>query len=436
MTQGDIIGQADKIAPRQKIDILVPAHGRVEHSIECIEMLYERTFSPFHLIICDDSEVSKTMNQDNPVDLTDTSQEYFEKLVKKYRNITYVRADKPFISGNHTINEAIKHMETPYLATIMNSIRVQPDWERIGIKLMNENPKIGVVGFKCIFPDTRRIECAGIEIAQGYMPVDMGRDLPSDWLTTIQEVNAIQWAFALIRREACEGNLDERVYYGFKGWDDIDNCFALRSKGWKIFYCGYGVGVHYPRSTRGTDSIDGYLKNKENAKKFWKRWGFYNKYLESRSMDVSDKISNETKENLKAVYAEFQMCENIKKTADIMMEGRKQILKTVLDQTLKNVLHVEPNDYVLGVDIQRDMWDLKRKGEPEVVDTVAQGKPNEVPKAIPEAIEDAKKNRDTLVAKALKDRAEAMQKVEQEFKKAEEEVNKKFEAETAKVLEK
>lgn len=153
-------------------------------------------------------------------------------------------------------------------------------------------------------------------------------------------------------------------------------------------------------------------------------------------MDVSDKISEQDKINIKAIYTEFQMCDNIRKTAELMIEGRKQILKPMIDHVLRDELHVSPDDYMLGIDIQRDSWDLKRKGEPE--QPIVKGEyatPNEVPKAIPEAIDDAKKNRDALIAKAMKDRTDAMQRVEQEFKKAEEEVNKKFESDTAKVLE-
>ncbi len=430
----DEIGRADILAPREKLDIVVPAHGHLDHTMRCIESIYQNTLSKFHLIICDDSETSITNNQDNPVDPIDVSNEYFSRLTQRYNNITYVKRSEPFISGNQFFNEAIKHMETPYLVTVMNSMRVQPEWERIAMKLMRENPKIGCVGFKCIFPDTAKIECAGIKIENGFMPCDLGRDEPAHYRTTIYEVEAIQWAFALVRREAVEGNLDENLFYGFKGWDDIDNCFVLRSKGWKIFYCGYGVGVHHPRATRGTNSADGFIKNRENARKFWKRWGFWNNYLESRTMDVADKISDQTKNNLKAVFMEYQMCQQIVQSSQSMLAARDQLLRQLTVQALKDELKVSPDEYALGFNPSTDVWDLKRKGSPENVDRVQAGSPNPVPPALPGAIQDAVATRKEAISKALKDRADAMQKAEEHYKKAEEQADHKFHAETTEAL--
>lgn len=389
----DEISSADKIAPRQKIDIMVPAHGKLEHTKACIEAIANNTFNKFHLIICDDSEASKSLNKDNPVDELDTSTEYFERLVRRHDNITYIKKDTPYISGNQFFNEAIAHMETPYLALIMNSVRPHPEWDRIGLKLISENPEIGVVGFKCIFPDINRIECAGIQIVNGYMPCDIGRDEPIDSRTNIYEVDAIQWAFALVRKQAVEGNLDETLFHGHKGWDDIDNCFVLRSKGWKIFYCGYGVGTHHPRSTRGTNSAEGYRKNHENAKIFWKRWGFWNNYLESKTLDVADKISDKMKGNLKAVFIEYQMCQSIAQQAQQMLQARQAILQGLVAKTLTEEVKVDPSQYDLGIDPARDIWDLKRKTEVEPAIPGNGHKPDEI------------------IAQALADKAEAEKKV-------------------------
>ena len=410
----DEIGLANKIAPLEKIDILVPTHGKLEHTIRCLHTLYHNTATRFHLIICDDSKVSTTDNQDNPVDSLDVTEEYLLRFAETHPNVTYVKRAKPYISGNQFFNDAIRHMETPYLATIMNSMQVEPEWERIALKLMRENPKIGVVGFKCLFPDTYKIECAGIQFANGYMPIDVGRDLPSHALTTIYEVEAIQWAFALVRREAVEGNLDEHLFYGFKGWDDIDNCLVLRSKGWKVFYCGYGVGVHHPRVTRGTNSADGYLKNKGNAIRFWKRWGFWNAYLESRTMDVTDKITDEMKNNLKAVFTEYQMCQSIAQQSQMMLEARNSILQNLTADTLTNQLKVSPEEYMLGMDPAKDVWDLKRKPVPENTNTVQAGKPNEVAPAIA----GGNGHNEDMVAQALKDKAEAEQRLQEKLRAA------------------
>lgn len=70
-------------------------------------------------------------------------------------------------------------------------------------------------------------------------------------LNTIHEVDAIAGAFLLTRREAGEqiGWWDED--YFFNG-EDLDFCFELRDKGWKIFYVPTFSILHYNGMAGGT----------------------------------------------------------------------------------------------------------------------------------------------------------------------------------------
>jgi len=111
-----------------------------------------------------------------------------------------------------------------------------------------------------------------------WLPTDIGRDLPGHRLSGIYPVDAVQWAFALLRKEAVKGNLDEDLFNGFKGVDDIDNCFVVKSKGWDIFQCGLSVGYHAPKASRGDNSFDGKKLNAENMTTFYKRWGLYDDF--------------------------------------------------------------------------------------------------------------------------------------------------------------
>ena len=248
------------------IDIVVPTHGHLELTMRCINALYLNTSTKFHLIVVDDS--------------TDLTPRYFKQLQKEHDNITYIHSKKPYLCGNQLFNIAFKHMKTDYIATVMNSITVEPDWEIVALQLMKDNPKVGVIGFKCLFP-WGQIESAGIALVK-YLPVDLGRSLPGHRLSNVYETLAVQWAFALLRKEAVVGVLEEDVFHGFKGWDDIDNCFVVKKAGWKVMYCGLGVGYHEPRATRGDNSQEAYLKNKENAEYFYKRWGLWETYLQAQ----------------------------------------------------------------------------------------------------------------------------------------------------------
>jgi hypothetical protein len=180
----------------------------------------------------------------------------------------------------------LKECKTKYVATVMNSIEVEPEWEIVGLQLMKNNPKLGTIGFKCLYRNYL-IESAGIAM-HNFTPIDLGRDLPGHRLSKVYECIAVQWAFALHRVEAIKGILEENVFKPHRGWDDIDNCFVVKKNGWQIFYCGLGVGIHEPRSTRGDDSLEAYIENRENAETFYKRWGYWDKFLESRQPTVEE----------------------------------------------------------------------------------------------------------------------------------------------------
>jgi len=253
---------------KEPIDIVVPAHGRLDLTLRCLHSIYRNTSSPFHLIVVDDS----TEDMDNGMDMT---RAYMERLSGKFDNVTYIHSDVPYDNGNQIFNIGFRAAKYDYVAFVMNSMSVEPDWEIIATKFMHDTPQAGVIGFKCLFP-SGIIESAGIRML-GYTPVDVGRDMPGHRLSAIYETPAAQWAFALVRKEAGQ-NLEEDVYHGFKGWDDIDNCFVVRKRGYKIYYCGLGVGYHEPRATRGRNDIESHFLNLQNGEAFYKRWGYWDMF--------------------------------------------------------------------------------------------------------------------------------------------------------------
>lgn len=252
----------------EPIDIVVPTHGRLDLTVQCLRSLYLNTQNPFHLIVIDDS----TEDMDNGLDMTKA---YMERLSSKYNNVTYIHSDVPYKCGNQIFNIGFKAAKYDFVAFVMNSMTVEPDWEVVATQFMRANPKVGIVGFKCLFP-SGIIESAGIRM-MGYTPIDVGRDFPGHRLSAIYETPAAQWAFVLVRKEAGQ-NLEEDVFYGFKGWDDIDNCFVVRKRGYKIYYCGLGVGYHEPRATRGRNDVESHFQNLQNGEAFYQRWGYWDAY--------------------------------------------------------------------------------------------------------------------------------------------------------------
>lgn len=250
-----------------ELDILVIAHNNIELTIRCVKAIYNFTFTPFHLIIVDDS--------------TDLTPDYFTKFSQEHDNCTYLHSDTRYMSSYPVIKEALAHCKTPYMALVVNSIIVEPYWEPAGLKLMRENPKVAVVALKCLYYQTEIIESAGLyATVDARMLEDIGKGQASHRFSypTAYDCVAVQWAFVLLRKRAIEDKLDTQLYHGWKGWEEFETCYQLRADGWKIIFCGLGVGYHQARSTRGISSPEDNILNLQNREIFAKRWGFWENY--------------------------------------------------------------------------------------------------------------------------------------------------------------
>jgi GT2 family glycosyltransferase len=305
-------------APQVVHDVFVPTHGRLDLTTSCIEALYRNTRNPFHLIVTD--------TEDPQSDLTSI---FLQGVASRYPNVTYIHKRNPdFKTGNEFFNVAFQHAQTDYISTVMNSMRVEPDWDIVPLQLMQQNPDVGIIGFKSLFapgiPGIKGdyIESAGIAMS-GYTPIDIGRDEPGHRLCGVNDLEACQWAFAMLRKQAVVGNLEEDAFYGHVGWDDIDNCFAVKKKGWRILYCGVAAGYHSPRATRGNNGAVAAAKNMVNSHLFYKRNGFWDLFLRT----CPDDTVRQQVDLLKAVAPALKDDEQKKMTDDLneLVEGLKAV---------------------------------------------------------------------------------------------------------------
>lgn len=264
--------------PQEPFDVILLTHGGLEDlTVPCVSALYANTKNLFHLIIVDDS----TRDMDDGKDWTP---EWVDKLQIDNTNITYVHSGIPYKSGNQIINIGLSKGNSRFVAIIGNSTVVEPDWDITPIGMLSQNRKIGAVGMKCLklgwsAAQDGQIESAGIFMDK-FVPCDKGRDQPGHRFPQSYACFSVQWSSIFVRRDAVLGNLDENLWQGFVGWDDIDNSIYLRYKGWEIWYCGLSVAYHKTHATRGSDKNEILYKNRLNGEIFFKRWGYWDKYKE------------------------------------------------------------------------------------------------------------------------------------------------------------
>ncbi|MBU1326630.1 glycosyltransferase family 2 protein [Patescibacteria group bacterium] len=215
---------------------------------KCLVSIYASNMGEYRMevIICDNGSTDGSL----------------ESIKKEFPDALLIENGKNlgFAAGN---NPGIKSAKGRNILLLNSDTEVQPDTFRIMIDHMDGNPKIGASTCKLI-------------LADGTMDPACHRGFPSPWaaltyfsgleklfsksrifgqyhqgykdLNTIHEVDMISGAFFLARRKAVieVGPLDEE--YFFYG-EDMDWCFRMKEKGWKIMFNPTAYTIHLKKKS-------------------------------------------------------------------------------------------------------------------------------------------------------------------------------------------
>lgn len=142
-----------------------------------------------------------------------------------------------FAAGN---NVGIKKTNSEYILLLNPDTVVHPKTIETVLKYMQSHPNVGAATCRVELPD-------------GSLDYSCHRGFPNPWNSlmhflnisssystknvpnTIHEIDALTGAFALIRRTVGDqvGWLDEDYFWN---GEDIDFCYKLKEKGWKVMY--------------------------------------------------------------------------------------------------------------------------------------------------------------------------------------------------------
>ncbi len=149
-------------------------------------------------------------------------------------------------------NEALQHLDDPYVVLLNSDVEVQPGWVEPIIDLMESDPLIGACQPKILQYNNRRLfeyagaaggflDRLGYPFARGrifdYCEEDRGQydtNVPVFWASG---------AAMFVRLDAYKklGGLDE---YFFAHQEEIDLCWRMQLEGYKIYCCPAAVVYH------------------------------------------------------------------------------------------------------------------------------------------------------------------------------------------------
>jgi len=202
------------------VSVVIVNFNGLNHLPTCLNSASETDYSNFEIILIDNGS-------------TDGSVEYVKcsfpkvKIVQNSTNLGPVKA----------YNAGIANAKGKYVAILNNDIELDPDWLIECVRAMESDDRIGLCDskylnyydrsrFDSVSAAGRFIDMFGNVYARGCGELDKGQ------FDKIAEVFA---GLALFRKSALDeaGIFDETFFYGY---DEIDLCWRMRLKGYKVVY--------------------------------------------------------------------------------------------------------------------------------------------------------------------------------------------------------
>lgn len=245
------------LAMRPDVSIIVPVHDQWEYTHRCLQAVLEHTEDiQYEVILADDASVDATV-----------------RATDLLENVVVLRdgVRRGFLDN---CNEAVKHARGRYLVLLNNDTAVQPGWLHYLLEVVEEDPRVGIVGPKLVYGDGTLQEAGGIIFADGNARnYGRGGDTAAPEFNYRKEVDYISGACLLVRRSLWDavGGFDRRYAPGY--YEDPDLAFAARQQGFRVVYQPQSVVVHFEGVSHGRDLSTGVKRYQVvNSAKFCEKW--------------------------------------------------------------------------------------------------------------------------------------------------------------------
>jgi GT2 family glycosyltransferase len=182
------------------------------------------------------------------------------RLIQNTDNVGFARAN----------NQALSLVQGEIVCLINPDTLVREDTFKTGFDYLKHHPDVGALGCKILNPDgTLQLACRRSFPTPGVAAakiLGLSRLFPKSRIfgrynltyldpDKIHEVEALSGSFMMVRKRAVDqaGFLDEDFFlYG----EDLDWCYRIKQKGWKIVYFPLTQIVHYKGRSTQEASID------------------------------------------------------------------------------------------------------------------------------------------------------------------------------------
>uniref|UniRef100_UPI00356639C7 glycosyltransferase n=1 Tax=Actinotalea sp. TaxID=1872145 RepID=UPI00356639C7 len=239
------------------VSVVIPIHGSWATTRQCLVSFTEHPPTvPYEIVVVDDASPDDSRARLGAV-----------------RGVRVVPLDvnRGFVGA---VNAGIEACTGEYVALLNNDTQITDGWLEALLETAQE-PGVGLVGSKLVYPDGRLQEAGGVLFsnADGW---NFGRfdDPGLPRYNVRRDVDYCSGAAIMVRRDVLEdlGGLDETFAPAY--YDDADLAFSIRERGLRVVYEPRAVVVHHEGVSHGTDVTSGIKRYQEiNRSKMLKKWG-------------------------------------------------------------------------------------------------------------------------------------------------------------------
>lgn len=210
------------------VSVIIPVWNGRQYLSDCLDSLLAQSGPDIEIIAVDNASV-------------DGSAALIAEHYPQVRLICHT-VNKGFSGG---CNAGLREAHGDVLVLLNQDTRVLPGWASAIVQALEE-PHVGIVGCKILYPDGRTIQHAGgwyewpLALAHHY---GQGEQDGGQW-DTPRQVEYVTGAAMAFRRTLVEhiGLLDEEFWPGY--FEDGDYCFRAGQAGYQIWYIPQATLIH------------------------------------------------------------------------------------------------------------------------------------------------------------------------------------------------
>lgn len=241
-----------------QVTVVIPVYGKLEYTVRCLKAIgttWSASVNPM-IVVVDDASPDGSVHDLIGIPRID--------IVRNGKNMGFL----------HSSNRGAALAQTPYTCFLNNDTEVLPGWLDALVSTLKTDDTIGAVGSKLIYPNGTLQEAGSIiwSDASGWN-VGRGDDPTKSEYNYLRDVDYCSAASLLVRTDLLRsiGGFDDR--YAPAYYEDVDLCFEIRARGFRVVYDSRSELIHYEGVSSGTDVSSGVKHYQEvNRPKFAEKW--------------------------------------------------------------------------------------------------------------------------------------------------------------------